>query len=198
MFTGIIEEMGAIASARPGGLSIDASAALAGKLAVGGSIAVEGVCLTATRIEGSRIEVDVMPETFSRTTLGDLAAGSPVNLELPATPTTFLAGHVVQGHVDGAGIVASIAEEGNSRRVVITPPESVMTYVVEKGSVAVNGVSLTVAGVTEDSFSVAIIPHTWEATTFSQLSEGSRVNIETDVLAKYVEKRILDSYARRP
>ena len=198
MFTGIIEEMGSIASARPGGLSIDASPALVGKLVVGGSIAVEGVCLTATRIEGGRIEVDVMPETLSRTTLGDLAAGSSVNLELPATPTSFLAGHVVQGHVDGEGVVESIAEEGNSRRIVIAPPASLMTYIVEKGSVAVNGVSLTVAGVTDDSFSVAIIPHTWEATTFSRLSEGSRVNIETDVLAKYIEKRILDTYARRP
>lgn len=198
MFTGIIEEMGVIASARPSGLSIAVSPALASKLSIGGSVAVEGVCLTATGIAEGRIEVDVMPETLRRTTLGGVTADSPVNLELPATPTSFLAGHVVQGHVDGVGTVADVVEEGNSHVVRIQAPSELAVYIVEKGSIAVNGVSLTVAGIEGDTFTVAIIPHTWEATTFSKLAEGSRVNIETDVLAKYIEKRILSTYARRP
>lgn len=190
MFTGIIEHVGTIAAKRDGGLSIEAPG-LAQRLALGGSIAVAGVCLTATSIEGDIIETDVMSETFSRTTLSRYAVGTPVNLELPATPSTFLAGHVVQGHVDGVGEVRTIAEDGNGMRIIIAPESRLLRYIVEKGSVAVDGVSLTVASVSDDSFTVAIIPHTRTATTLGLLQAGGRVNIETDVLAKYAEKLIL-------
>lgn len=189
MFTGIIETTGTVEVVREDGVSITAPG-LAEKLSVGGSIAVAGVCLTATHVDGDTVEVDVMPETYARTTLGALAAGAAVNLELPATPTTFLAGHIVQGHVDGVGEVRDVAEEGNSVRISIAPPCELMRYIVEKGSVAVDGVSLTVASVSDDVFTVAIIPHTRTATTLGLVAPGGRVNIETDVLAKYVAKQV--------
>lgn len=198
MFTGIIEEMGVIAGVRPDGLSIVASPSLVGKLTVGGSVAVAGVCLTATRIDGDRVDVDVMPETLERTTLSRYVVGTPIHLELPATPTSFLAGHIVQGHVDGVGDVRDVVEEGNSVRISIAPPRELMRYIVEKGSVAVDGVSLTVASVSDDAFTVAIIPHTRTTTTLGLVAPGGRVNIETDILAKYIEKQTIDSYARRP
>jgi riboflavin synthase len=190
MFTGIIEHVGTIAAKRDDGLSAEAPG-LAQRLSVGGSIAVAGVCLTATRIAGDIVDVDVVPETFARTTLARCVVGTPVNLELPATPSTFLAGHIVQGHVDGVGEVREVTEEGNSVRITLAPERELMRYVVEKGSVAVDGVSLTVAGVSDDAFMVAVIPHTRTATTLGLLQAGGRVNIETDVLAKYAEKLIL-------
>lgn len=188
MFTGIVEDMGRIAAVRPDGLTIAAPAAIAERLTIGASIAVEGVCLTATAVHGDTFDADIMPETLAKTILGGLAEGSRVNLELPATPASMLAGHIVQGHVDGVARVTSITEEGNSRVVRFSIPPELARYVVTKGSIAVNGVSLTVVDADASGFSVALIPHTQQITTLSQLAIGARVNVETDVLAKYAEK----------
>lgn len=190
MFTGIIEEMGRIAAVRPDGVTITTSETIAKRLTIGGSIAVEGVCLTATAIRGETFDADIMPETFAKTTLGSMKEGSRVNLELPATPASMLAGHVVQGHVDGVARVVRITEEGNSRVVRFEIEPSLGRYVVAKGSIALNGVSLTVVDADADGFSVALIPHTRQMTTLSDLAHGARVNVETDVLAKYAEKLI--------
>jgi len=160
------------------------------KLAHGGSIAVDGTCLTVVSKTADSFSADIMPETVERTTLGKMKRDDEVNLELPATPTTFLSGHVVQGHVDGIGKVKNIRARGTSHIVEIAVPRALMPYIVPKGSVAVNGVSLTVISVSASGFTVGIIPHTWEETAFSHLSPGSQVNIETDVFAKYAEKLI--------
>jgi riboflavin synthase len=188
MFTGLVETTGTIASLNGGSLSIRAQL----ELAEGDSVAVNGVCLTASGIDGGGgFEADVMPETLRRTALGSLAEGDPVNLELPLRASDRLGGHVVQGHVDGVGTVESVEDEGNARVVRITAAHELLRYVVEKGSIAVDGVSLTVAEVDDEGFAVSLIPETLERTTFGSATPGRQVNLEVDVIAKYVEKLLV-------
>jgi len=191
MFTGIVQEMGVLADIEdlPAGrrLTIEAPTLLA-HAQVGESIAVNGVCLTIVHLEGNRFQADVGAETLRRTTLGKLQVGAPVNLERPLTLTQPLGGHIVQGHVDGVGVVLRRSEEGSSVWMEIGAPPEIMRYIVEKGSVAVDGVSLTVASRKEGSFAVSLIPHTLAVTTLGTRRVGDEVNIEVDILAKYVEQ----------
>ena len=191
MFTGLVAELGTVAEvdAGPGGtrLAVEAGA-LAAELAEGDSVAVNGVCLTATSIRGAAFSADVMAETLSRSSLGPLVAGDRVNLELPLRATDRLGGHVVQGHVDGVGEVRSIREDGFARVVEVGTDPDLLRYVVEKGSIAVDGISLTVAALGADGFSVSLIPETLERTTMGAARPGRVVNLEVDVLAKYVER----------
>jgi riboflavin synthase len=190
MFTGLIEELGSLASREGARFTFAAEVVIADAM-VGDSIAVNGCCLTVVELgpsgPGSGVAgpswwaADVVDETLSRTTLGQLAPGDPVNLERPVRPSDRLGGHVVQGHVDGVGEVLSPAPD-----LVVGTPDT--RYLVEKGSVAVDGVSLTVAAVEDDRFRVAIIPHTAEVTTLGRLRAGDRVNLEFDILAKYIER----------
>ena len=163
---------------------------LVSELHAGDSVAVNGVCLSAVSLENGSFVADAMNETLSRTSLGGLAPGTRVNLELPLRAADRLGGHVVQGHVDGVGTVASSTDDGFARVIRIEAPDNVMRYVIEKGSIAVDGVSLTVAGLDERSFTVSLIPDTVERTNLGAAAVGDRVNLEVDVLAKYVEKLI--------
>jgi riboflavin synthase len=183
MFTGLVQATG-LASLRGGRLSVDADI----ELSEGDSVAINGVCLTATAVRSGGFDADVMPETLRRTALGTLRDGEQVNLELPLRASDRLGGHVVQGHVDATGTVESVDEEDFARVVRIAAPEEVLRYVVEKGSIAVDGVSLTVAEVDDEGFTVSLIPETLERTTFGSAVPGRTVNIEVDVVAKYVEK----------
>jgi riboflavin synthase len=188
MFTGLVTGKGMIRSRRDGRLEIETP--LAGELAAGDSIAVNGVCLTAVDPEASHFAADVMPETLRRSSLGPLGEGSEVNVELPLRAGDRLGGHVVQGHVDATGSVAGVRDEGLSRVVRIAAEPELLRYVVEKGSIAVDGVSLTVSAVDDEAFEVSLIPETLERTTLGQAERGTMVNLEVDVLAKYVEKLI--------
>lgn len=161
---------------------------LLASMEVGGSVSVNGTCLTAVSIDENRVAVNAIAETLARTTLGDVADGHRVNLELPMTPDSMFDGHIVQGHVDGVATVRGIADEGDSIRIGFAADRAVLRYLVEKGSVTIDGISLTVAGLDEEGFEVAIIPHTREVTTLGSKAPGSRVNVEVDVLAKYVER----------
>jgi riboflavin synthase len=152
------------------------------------SIAVNGVCLTAVDVKQGSFSADVSPETLERTTLGELSPGALVNLERAATPTTRLGGHLVQGHVDGRGTLRSTEQHGDFWTLKIGYPKELAKYCVEKGSVAVDGISLTIAGLVDDHFDIAVIPKTWKMTNLSSLKPGDAVNIEVDVIAKYVEK----------
>jgi riboflavin synthase len=192
MFTGLVAATGTVSAVerRDGGARLSIATPLAGELAGGDSVAVNGVCLTARSSESGSFAADVMAETLRRSSLGPLAAGDEVNLELPVRAGGRLGGHVVQGHVDGIGEVASIAEEGFARVVRIAAPERLLRYVVEKGSIAVDGVSLTVSAVDDEALEVSLIPETLERTTLGALAPGRPVNLEADVLAKYVEKLI--------
>jgi riboflavin synthase len=155
---------------------------------VGDSVAVDGCCLTIARTDGTVLEFNAVAETLRRTTLGELARGHRVNLEPALRLGDRMGGHWVQGHVDGVGEVARVEEEGEARNVTFAAPSEVMRYAVEKGSVCVAGVGLTITGLDETSFSVSLVPHTLEVTTLGRLEPGDRVNLEADVLAKYVEK----------
>ncbi|MGD9696905.1 MAG: riboflavin synthase [Thermoleophilia bacterium] len=198
MFTGLIEEGGRVLEVRPGGggarLRIGASEVLGG-LAIGDSVAVNGACLTVVELDGDGFAVDAVAETLRRTALGALAAGDRVNLERPMRLGDRLDGHIVQGHVDGVGTVRSIRPEGESAVLEIAPPAALLRYVVEKGSITVDGVSLTVAARLADAFTVALIPHTMAVTTLGPGAEGRAVNLEVDVVAKYVEA-LAAPYAR--
>jgi riboflavin synthase len=191
MFTGIVEAMGTVAEAADTGgsrrFSIDAGALAAG-MRVGDSMAVNGVCLTAVEVEGSRVVVEAVDETLARSNLGLLGPGSPVNLERPMRADARFDGHIVQGHVDGVGTVRSITTEGASIRVWVDAPPGLRRYLAEKGSVGVDGVSLTVSGVDATGFEVVLIPHTLEVTLFGTRRPGDAVNLEADVIAKYVER----------
>jgi riboflavin synthase len=182
VFTGLVQTTGTVASFHGGHLRVDAGGL---DLAEGDSVAVSGVCLTATEVRGEGFAADVVAETISRSSLGSLAAGDRVNLELPLRPSDRLGGHIVQGHVDGLGTVESLGRDGVLR--VAAAPE-LLRYVVDKGSIAIDGVSLTVAEVDDEGFAVALIPETLERTTLGALAPGQAVNLEVDVLAKYVEK----------
>jgi riboflavin synthase len=195
MFTGIIEELGKIAGVDHGenGARIKISATVVtADSRDGDSIAVNGVCLTALDVNKDSFSADVSPETLARSTLGALAPGSPVNLERAVTPQTRLGGHIVQGHVDATGTFISAVEEGDFWTVRIGFPPEMSKYLVFKGSVAVEGISLTVANLGKDFFEIAIIPKTWEVTNLSSLKPGDHVNLEADVIAKYVERMIGD------
>jgi riboflavin synthase len=190
MFTGIVAGLGTVVAVEPAGdaARITIGGADLTGAQVGDSIAVDGVCLTAVSIDGERFTADLLPETRRRTSLGDVTAGRRVNLERAATPTTALGGHLVQGHIDGVGHVARRAPGPAWDDVVITTPVGLTRYVVEKGSVALDGVSLTVVGVDGDEISVSLIPETLQRTTFGVKAPGDPVNIEVDVIAKYVER----------
>jgi riboflavin synthase len=185
VFTGLVQTKGTLASAEAGRFRVDAEGL---ELAEGDSVSVNGVCLTATGIDAGGFSADVMDETLRRTALGALGDGDPVNLELPLRASDRLGGHIVQGHVDGTGTVESVTEEGFARVVRIAAAADLMRYVVEKGSIAVDGVSLTVAGVDDEGFTVSLIPETLERTTLGAVQPGSTLNLEVDVVAKYVEK----------
>jgi riboflavin synthase len=192
MFTGLIADLGRVSAIeRSGeGARVRIETSLAGELRDGDSVAVNGVCLTAGEVDTGSFAAEAMNETLARSSLAGLEAGARVNLELPLRAGDRLGGHVVQGHVDGVGTVAAAWEDGFARRVRIEAPDEVMRYVVEKGSIAIDGVSLTVAELNPRSFSVALIPETLERTTLGRARPGQTVNQEVDVLAKYVEKAV--------
>jgi riboflavin synthase len=194
MFTGIVEELGRVAAIQelPDNairITIEGPTVLS-DANLGDSICVNGVCLTVAEQNGDQFTADVMSETINRTTIGDLLAGSQVNLERPVTLSTRLGGHLVQGHVDAVGTVSAREHSENWDVVTITPPKELLKYVVEKGSITIDGTSLTVSAVTDSTFSVSLIPATLEKTTLGIRQIGDRVNLEVDVLAKYVEKLV--------
>jgi riboflavin synthase len=192
VFTGLVQDLGTISAveATPDGVRLTVASALTGELSEGDSVSVNGVCLTATAIAGGRFSADVMRETLRRCTLADAREGTPVNLELPLRAADRLGGHVVQGHADGIGTVREAREDGFARVVTIEASPELLRYVVEKGSIAVDGISLTVAGVSERGFDVALIPETLRRTSLGAAGAGTPVNLEVDVLAKYVEKLV--------
>jgi len=187
MFTGIVEEVGKVSSVRPGNLVIAASDVLQG-MELGGSINVNGVCLTITGFNTSSFSVDIMSETLKRTNLGLLSAGDRVNLERPLALGGRLGGHLVQGHIDAAGSVAAVRWDGEAMLVRFEAPPEVMGYVVEKGFMAVDGVSLTVVTKDTSSFQVSVVDYTRRHTTLGDRQVGDSVNLEVDIIAKYVEQ----------
>lgn len=191
MFTGIVEEMGTVASVNSGAraysLRIDADVVLEGTK-LGDSIAVNGTCLTVTSLSASSFTVDVAPETRSRTNLAQLAAKDVVNLERAVTPTTRLGGHLVQGHVDGLGTVTDLRPDGEALWVTIGASAEILRYVVPKGFICLDGVSLTVVDVTSSAFNIMLVPHTQKHIILPRKSVGYRINIEVDIVGKYVEK----------
>jgi riboflavin synthase len=201
MFTGIVRELGRIVSAEggAGGLALAIEAPhTAAALTTGDSVSVNGVCLTAETVENGRVALHAVPETLARSTLGTLAAGDPVNVEPALRAGEPLGGHYVQGHVDGIGRVQSVVEEGGGVRVVVDASPDVLRYCVEKGSIAVDGVALTIAELTADGFAVVLVPHTLDVTTLSDVAPGREVNLEVDVLAKYVERLLETRGLRSP
>jgi riboflavin synthase len=190
MFTGLIADVGSLSELRrgDGGARLRIETTLADQLGEGDSIAVNGVCLTASGVRHGSFAADAMAETLTRSSLGELQAGAALNLELPLRAADRLGGHVVQGHVDATGTVAKIAEDGIARVLEIEIDPRLKRYLVEKGSVAVDGVSLTVSALHENGFAVSLIPETLRRTTLGGLAQGARVNIEVDVLAKHVER----------
>jgi len=191
VFTGLIREVGDVISIEGGedGVRLVVGAPeIAATAALGDSVAIDGVCLSVVAVGDGRLAFDAVPETLTRSSLHSLEAGSRVNLEPALRTGDPLGGHYVQGHVDGVGVVRSVEPEGDGRRIWFDADAAQLRYVVEKGSIAVQGTSLTVAAVDDAGFAVALIPHTLEATTLGALRPGSRVNLEADVLAKYVEK----------
>ena len=181
MFTGIVEEVGTVQSLGNGCLTIRASRVLT-DVQLGDSIAVNGVCLTVTHFDGGSFQADVMPETVRRTSLAELKPGSPVNLERALTLGTRLGGHIVSGHIDGVGKILSLVVEKNAILMKISADGAILRYIVEKGSVALDGISLTVAAVTGSDFTVSLIPHTRQATNLSHKQVDSLINIENDLI----------------
>lgn len=191
IFTGIVEETGKIESVANGNksaiITIIADKVLKGTK-IGDSIAVNGVCLTVTSISGNKFTADVMAETIRRSSLGTLKHGSKVNLERAMAADGRFGGHIVSGHIDGTGVIRSLEREDNAVWVEIETPDKLLKYIVEKGSIAIDGISLTVAKLTDDSFSVSVIPHTGEETTLLAKKPGDIVNLENDIVGKYVER----------
>jgi riboflavin synthase len=196
MFTGLIADLGSVVALERDdeGATLEISSALADELAEGDSIAVNGVCLTATGLADGSFRAQAMHETLERSSLGELQVGAPVNLELPLRAEDRLGGHVVQGHVDGTGRVRAMREDGFARVLEIEAEPRLARYLVEKGSVALDGVSLTVSALNERGFAVSLIPETLQRTNLGAIREGSLVNIEVDILAKHVE-RLLQAQA---
>lgn len=190
VFTGIITHVGSIVEKTSKTLTVQSHKKLIKKLKNGTSIAVNGICLTVVGLKNNTFTIDFMPETSNKTNIQYYQKGTLVNLELPATSETFLAGHIVQGHIDGVGRITDITKKGNSRIFTFSIPKSIEKYIVDKGSIALNGISLTVINVENDKFIVGIIPHTWDKTMLHAAKIGDFVNIEVDILAKYVEKLI--------
>jgi riboflavin synthase len=193
VFTGIVREIGRVVDADGGaeGLTLVVEAPVtAPSAAIGDSIAIDGVCLTTEAVDGPRLRFHAVVETLRRTTLGGLGAGARVNVEPALRAGEPLGGHLVQGHVDGTGRVASVEAEGDGLRVIVEAPPEILKYCVEKGSITLEGVSLTVAELFDDAFAVALVPHTLAATTLDELAPGRAVNLEVDVLAKYVERLV--------
>jgi riboflavin synthase len=193
VFTGIVRERGRVAAVEgdDDGICLTLEAPeTAARVGIGDSVSIGGCCLTVTSRNGTSLTFDAVPETLSRTSLGRLAAGDEVNLESALLAGEPLGGHYVQGHVDGVGHVRSVEPEGDGSRVWLEAPSDVLRYCVEKGSVAVEGVSLTIAGLDDAGFAVALVPHTLRETTLGSLAPGDRVNLEADVLAKYVERLV--------
>lgn len=192
MFTGIVAELGRVEAVETSadGARVRVRANLASELGPGDSVAVNGVCLTAAGAGNGTFEADVMNQTLELTTLGDLTGGEPVNLELALRASDRMGGHIVQGHVDGSGAVVSAEGDGFARRVRVHLPEELMPYVVERGSIAIEGVSLTIAGLGDDWVEVSLIPETLERTTLGEREPGDRVNVECDVVARYVQRML--------
>jgi riboflavin synthase len=192
VFTGLVADLGTIAEVQSttDGVRLAIESPLAGELSEGDSVAVNGVCLTAVGLCGDRFGADVMHETLRRSSLGEVTAGARVNLELPLQANGRLGGHMVQGHVDGVGAISETRDDGFARVVTIAADPELLRYVVEKGSIAVDGVSLTVARVGDDSFDVSLIPETLQRTNLGAARPGTPVNLEVDILAKYVEKLV--------
>jgi len=192
MFTGLVQGMGSVTAVEQtaDGVRLTVATPLAAELGPGDSVAVNGVCLTAVDPDAERFAADVMNETLRRSSLAAAAPGAQVNLELPLRAHDRLGGHVVQGHVDGLGTVAEVVEDGFARRIRVTATPDLLRYVVEKGSIALDGVSLTVAAVDDESLTVSLIPETLERTSLGAAVPGRTVNLEVDVLAKYVEKLV--------
>ncbi len=191
MFTGIVRELGVVVrteEARGGRTLVVRAPDTASRVGPGGSVAIDGCCLTATEIAADTIAFDAVPETIARTTLGGLDVDDRVNVEPAIRAGEELGGHYVQGHVDAIGLIRSVVAEGEGLRVLVDAPDAILRYCVEKGSVTVAGVSLTVAELTDEAFAVALVPQTLAATTLSALQPGQHVNLEADVLGKYVEK----------
>jgi riboflavin synthase len=192
MFTGIVKELGSVEAVETSeeGARLRIRADLASDLAPGDSVAVNGACLTATSVGDGEFGADVMQQTLSLTTLGELDPSSRVNLELPLRATDRLGGHVVQGHVDGTATVAEVSDDGFAKRLRVELPDDLLPYVVERGSIAIEGVSLTIADLSGAVVEVSLIPETLERTTLGALEPGDRVNVECDVLARYVRRQL--------
>ena len=186
MFTGIVEEVGVVAKISDNGMTVRATQ-VTEDLKLGDSIAVNGTCLTAVSFDRTEFSVDLSPETMRRTSLGQLSVGGPVNLERALLASDRMGGHIVQGHVDGTGRIMSTKRDGDSTIFRIRVPKRLNRYIVEKGFVAVDGISLTVVKIGASSFTLAVIPYTLKNTNLAALSVGDRVNLEADILAKYVE-----------
>lgn len=192
MFTGLVQDVGKVEAVKSGtdGARLRIATSLGAEIATGDSIAVDGVCLTATAVDGDEFEAEAMNQTLNVTSLGGLEAGHQVNLELAMKASDRLGGHIVQGHVDGVGEVASLAEDGFARRLRVALEPELARYVIEKGSIALNGVSLTVAALGEGWVEVSLIPETLERTGLGGLAPGDRLNVECDIVAKYVERLV--------
>jgi riboflavin synthase len=192
VFTGLVQDHGSVAAIEEtsDGARIFVRTHLADQISGGDSVAVNGVCMTATSVSDGAFAADAMHETLRRTSLGQLSAGSPVNLELALRADQRLGGHIMQGHVDGTGTIDSVRDEGFSRVVTIAAAPELLRYVVEKGSIAVDGVSLTVSRVDDHTLDVSLIPETLERTTLGAAGPGRTVNLEVDIVAKYVEKLV--------
>ena len=192
MFTGLVADLGTVTAVQAGadGVRLAVRTSLAPEIGEGDPVAVNGVCLTATAIAEGAFSADVMNETLRRSSLAEVGEGATVNLELPVRADDRMGGHFVQGHVDGLGRVRDIRPDGFAQVVEIAAPADILRYVVEKGSIAVDGISLTVASVTDDAFTVSLIPETLERTNLGAAVPGQPVNLEVDVLAKYVERLV--------
>jgi len=192
VFTGLIQDVGTVESVESGaeGAHLRVATTLAPEIAVGDSVAVDGACLTATAVDGEGFATEAMNQTLRVTALEGVAAGGRVNLELAMKASDRLGGHIVQGHVDGVGTVRGVAQDGFARRLEVELPRGLIRYVVDKGSIALSGVSLTVAELRESSAVVSLIPETLERTNLGELGEGSRLNVECDLVAKYVERLV--------
>ena len=200
MFTGIVRELGRVEAVESSadGVRLRVRAELASELGEGDSVAINGACLTATTVTDDAFEADAMHQTLELTTLGDLEPGSSVNLELPLRASDRLGGHLVQGHVDSTATVAAISEDGFAHRLRVELPEDLRPYVVEHGSIAIEGVSLTVASLDDPLVEVSLIPETLERTTLGRLAPGDRVNVECDVIARYVRRQLSGDVGMSP